>query len=182
MKKYLYLWVLTASIIFTACGLQDAQQLLHSNSHQIKQPQLKVVNVDPNKIVVGQTINVQVYYNIYFENKQQSIDLSATLSVRNTDITNAIIITSVRYYDTNGKLVRQYLEKPIELGSLVSTDFVVERTDKSGGSGANFIVEWVAEKEVSQPVVETVMISASNAQGISFVSPGRVIKSRGLKK
>jgi hypothetical protein len=37
----------------------------------------------------------------------------------------------------------------VALGSLASTDFVVERTDTSGGLGANFIVEWIAEKEVS---------------------------------
>ncbi len=144
--------------------------------------QLKVVNLDKTKILMGQTIYVPVYSHIYFENKKQAIDLSATLSVRNTDIDNSIIITSVRYYDTNGKFVRQYLENPIELGSLASTDFLVERTDKSGGLGANFIVEWVAEKEVSQPVFETVMISASSAQGISFVSNGRVIKNLSPKK
>jgi hypothetical protein len=48
-----------------------------------------------------------------------------------------------------------------------------------GGVGANFIVEWIAEKEVSEPVVEAVMISAASNQGISFVSPGRIIKNHG---
>ena len=61
---------------------------------------------------------------------------------------------------------------------MASTDFVVRRTDTSGGLGANFIVEWVAEKEVSEPVIEAVMIGAESTQGISFVSPGRVIKTQ----
>lgn len=182
MKLYPYLYSAIASLLLTACTLQDAQKLPQLDSNQVSQKQLKVVNLDKTKILMGQTIYVPVYSHIYFENKKQAIDLSATLSVRNTDIDNSIIITSVRYYDTNGKLVRQYLENPVELGSLASTDFVVERTDKSGGLGANFIVEWVAEKEVSQPVVETVMISASSAQGISFVSNGRVIKNVSQKK
>jgi hypothetical protein len=55
----------------------------------------------------------------------------------------------VRYYNTEGKLIKQYLERPVELSPLASTNFIVERTDTSGGSGANFIVEWIAEKDVS---------------------------------
>jgi hypothetical protein len=182
MKQYPYLYSVIVSILCTACTLQDTTQLRQHTNNEVPQAHLKVVKVDKSKIVIEQTIYVPVYSHIYYENQKQAIDLSATLSVRNTDLTTPIIITSVRYYDTNGRLVRKYLERPIELGSLASKDFVVERTDKSGGSGANFIVEWVAEKEVFQPVVETVMISASNAQGISFISTGRIIKSRSLKK
>ncbi|HEY9299210.1 MAG TPA: DUF3124 domain-containing protein, partial [Phormidium sp.] len=85
---------------------------------------------------------------------------------------------SVQYYDSSGKLVKQYLEQPIQLSAMASTDFVVRRNDTSGGVGANFIVEWVAEKEVSKPVIEAVMIGAESTQGISFVSPGRVIKNQ----
>jgi hypothetical protein len=48
--------------------------------------------------------------------------------------------------------------------------------EDQGGSGANFIVEWTAATTVSEPVVEAVMISAQAGQGISFLSPGRVIK------
>jgi hypothetical protein len=136
---------------------------------------------DKSKIAMGQTIYVPVYSHIYYENQKKVLYLSATLSIRNTDLSNPIIITSVRYYDTGGKLIKQYLEDPVELRSLASTDFVVERTDTSGGLGANFIVDWIARKEVSEPVVEAVMISAVSSQGISFVSPGRVIKNHNNK-
>jgi hypothetical protein len=136
---------------------------------------------DKSKIAMGQTIYVPVYSHIYYENQNKVLYLSATLSIRNTDLSNPIIITSVRYYDTEGKLIKHYLERPVELGSLASTDFVVERTDTSGGLGANFIVEWIAGKEVSKPVIEAVMISAVSSQGISFVSPGRVIKNHNNK-
>jgi hypothetical protein len=99
-------------------------------------------------------------------------------------LSNPIIITSVRYYNTEEKLIKQYLEhldRPVELGSLASTNFVVERTDTSGGSGANFIVEWIAKTTVSEPVVEAVMISAVSNQGISFISNGKVIKNHSNK-
>jgi hypothetical protein len=43
-------------------------------------------------------------------------------------------------------------------------------------------VEWVAEKEISEPVVEAVMIGTESTQGISFISPGKVIKSHNNHK
>lgn len=42
---------------------------------------------------------------------------------------------------------------------MASTDFVVAEDDTSDGAGANFIVEWGASVEVTEPVVEAVMIS-----------------------
>ncbi|HEY9691000.1 MAG TPA: DUF3124 domain-containing protein [Oculatellaceae cyanobacterium] len=182
INLFFYFYAVAVFVLIAGCTTQNAQQLRQQNANPVNKLPLKVANIDENKIVIGQTIYVPAYSHIYFENQQQSIDLSATLSIRNTDLNNSIIVTSVRYYDTNGKLVKSYLEKPIALTSLASTDFVVERTDKSGGLGANFIVEWVAEKKVSNPVVEAVMISAANTQGISFISPGRVIKIRDQKK
>jgi hypothetical protein len=89
---------------------------------------------------------------------------------------------AVKYYNTSGALVRKYLEQPVELGPLASADFVVHRDDTSGGVGANFIVEWVAQKQVSEPAIEAVMINTRGNQGLSFVSQGRVIKSRGLNR
>lgn len=182
MKLYLYIYLIITIIVLTSCTSLEISQKSQVDSNQVTQSQPKVVTLDNNiKIVMGQTIYVPVYSHIYYENKKASVNLSATLSIRNTDLTNPIIVTSVRYYDADGKLIRQYLDRPTELGSLASTDFVVERTDNSGGLGANFIVEWVAENEVSEPVVEAVMINAVSAQGISFVSNGRVIKSQGKK-
>jgi len=182
MKLSLYFYSTLAIIVLSSCTSQEIPQKQQSDSDQATHPHLKVVTLtDKSKIVMGQTIYVPVYSHIYYENQKEVLYLSATLSIRNTDLSNPIIITSVRYHNTEGKLIKQYLERPVELGSLASTNFVVERTDTSGGLGANFIVEWVAEKEVSDPVVEAVMISAASTQGISFVSPGRVIKNHGNK-
>lgn len=131
---------------------------------------------------MGQTVYVPVYSHIYHYNSQdQVVNLSATLSIRNTDLTNSIIITSVRYYDTDGQLIRQDVESPVELKPLTSADFFIAADDTSGGSGANFIVEWVAEKTVYEPVIEAVMISTSSSQGISFVSPAKVLKQHGIQ-
>ncbi|KGF73009.1 hypothetical protein DO97_02895 [Neosynechococcus sphagnicola sy1] len=144
--------------------------------------QLNVVTLDHKKLVTGQTVYVPIYSHIYAWEQSLKLDLTATLSLRNTDLTQPIIITSANYYDSSGKLVRKYIEKPIELGSLAATAFVVNQDDDSGGSGAAFIVEWVAQRDVSDPVIEAVMINASGNQGLSFVSPGRVIKRWGSSR
>ncbi|MFM7438112.1 MAG: DUF3124 domain-containing protein, partial [Snowella sp.] len=140
--------------------------------------QLQPVTLANNKIIMGQTIYVPIYSHIYHDNSQNNvINLSATLSIRNTDLKNSIIITAVDYYDTKGSLIRQYIKKPLELKALASTEVFIEAENITGGSGANFIIEWVATKKVSEPIIEAVMISTASSQGISFISHGKTIKN-----
>lgn len=182
MKLYPLFYSAIAVIVLTSCTSPEIPPQPPANTNQVSQSQ-KVVTLDENfKIVMGQTIYVPVYSQIYHGDGKRIFNLAATLSIRNTDLTNPIIINSVRYYDSNGKLVKQYLERPIQLATLASTDFVIDRTDNSGGLGANFIVEWVAQTEVSEPVIEAVIIGTDFQQGISFISPGRVIKSQNNHK
>ncbi len=141
-------------------------------------PSLKPVTLDNSKIVIGQTVYVPAYSAIYMWEQRRTMDLTTTLSIRNTDLQLPIIVAAVTYYDGNGKPVRQYLEQPVELNPLASTNFVVNQEDRTGGTGASFVVEWVATQKVSMPVIEAIMINTSGNQGLSFVSEGRVIKSR----
>ena len=129
------------------------------------------------KIATGQTVYVPIYSEIYYFDKSKTLQLAATLSVRNTDSQNSMIITSVKYYSSAGDLVREHLDSPLQLAPLASTDFIVNQNDQTGGSGANFLVEWISEAEVSEPIVEALMVSTNSQQGISFVSQGRVIES-----
>ncbi len=137
----------------------------------------KVAAEKDEQQVAGQTIYVPIYSHIYVRDKSRVINLTATLSLRNTDAQNPIRITSARYYGTDGAQVREYVTAPLWLAPMASTDFVVAEDDTSGGAGANFIVEWSASVEVTEPVVEAVMISTASQQGISFVSAGRVLRS-----
>lgn len=172
MKLYRLICLIVALILLTACTPSEV-----SPPPIVSSP--KLVTLEQNfQPAMGQTIYVPIYSHIYYENRQKSFDLAATLSIRNTDLTKPMIVTAVRYYDTNGKLLRQYVEKPIQLDALASTDFVVDKNDTSGGSGANFIVEWVAETKISEPIVEAVMIGSALQQGISWISPGKVIKNQ----
>lgn len=124
----------------------------------------------------GQTVYVPAYSNVFTGPKKLPFQLATTLSVRSTDLSAHIRITSIDYYDTNGRMVRRYLDKPLNLGPLASTFVHIEEKDASGGFGANFIVRWNADRVVNAPVIECVMIGATSGQGISFVSPGQEIR------
>jgi len=124
----------------------------------------------------GQTLYVSVYSNIYSSPKKIPFNLAAILSIRNTDIHNPVQIISADYYDTKGRLIRKYYTRPVTLAPLESTYIYVPEEDVVGGIGANFIVKWSAAKEINVPIIECVMIGMKGGQGISFVSPGQVIK------
>lgn len=124
----------------------------------------------------GQTVYVPVYSNVFTGPRKLPYQLAATLSIRNTDPSASFRVTTIDYYDTNGKLVRRYLERPLALGPLASSYVHIEEKDVTGGFGANFIVRWDAGKVINAPVIECVMIGATSGQGISFVSPGQEIQ------
>lgn len=128
------------------------------------------------KLSKGQTVYVPAYSNVFSGPKRLPFQLATTLSVRNTDLSAPFRITAIDYYDTQGRLVRRYLDKPLTLGPLASTYVHIEEKDVTGGFGANFIVRWNADKPINTPIIECVMIGTTSGQGISFVSPGQEIR------
>lgn len=128
-------------------------------------------------LVDAQTVYVPAYSHIYARGGNAHL-LETTLSIRNTDPDNSILINSVDYYDTQGKLVKTYLDKAVKLKPLQTTAYLVKKQDTRGGSGANFIVTWSAEQAVYEPIIEAIMVGASNNQPISFISQGRPLANR----
>ena len=131
----------------------------------------------------GQTLYVPVYSHISHGNldgrgKPAELLLSSMLSLRNTDLAHPITVTSARYYDTDGKLLREYLSRPLVLAPMGSSELFVEHKDKSGGSGANFVVEWISDKPVNPPIIETVNAYFFGTQSVAFTSPGRPIRTK----
>lgn len=123
----------------------------------------------------GQTLYVPAYSHIYAGNRELPVLLTVTLSIRNIDSKHSITITSIDYYGTKGELLKKYLDQDVVLGPFESTRYIIPQKDKSGGSGANFLVVWKSEKSVNPPLVESVMIGAEGQQGISFTSRGQII-------
>lgn len=114
---------------------------------------------------------VPAYSHIYSRGGAGHL-LEITLSVRNTDPTAGVTVTRVDYYDTDGRLVRRFLDRPLALGPLGTTEFLVEEKDAAGGSGANFVVGWSAAGPVSPLLCEAVMIGLVEGRyGVSFARP-----------
>ena len=162
--------LIVIAILLVGCTSQNTKQSSTPLSN------IESVQIQDLDITTGQTIYVPAYSEIYYASGGKTLELAVTLSIHNTDFEHSIIITSVRYYDTQGQQVKEYLPQSRRLGPMASTDFFVDASEQSGGLGTNFIVEWVAEQAVYEPIVEAMMLSTSGSQGISFTSPGRVIK------
>ncbi len=126
----------------------------------------------------GQTVYVPLYSHVYAADNERPFQISATVSVRNTDMEDSITLIVVDYYDNDGKLLHTYVEKPVTIKPLGSVHYKIKESDRAGGFGANFIIKWESKTVVNAPIIESVMISTRMAQGISFVSRGKVIKEK----
>ena len=129
---------------------------------------------------LSQTVYVPLYSHIYVDERfrDKPFNLTATLSIRNTDPEIGIKLIAVDYYDSSGKKLRSYLDNPVAVPPLGSTRYIVQDSDTAGGSGAKFLVKWSAQKGVAEPIIESIMIGTKMQQGISFVSRGKVIKGQ----
>lgn len=123
----------------------------------------------------GQTLYVPAYAHTYQGPRARPYKLTILLSIRNTDLRRPLFITSVEYFDSDGKLVRSHLKEPLRLPAMATKEFLVEENDRTGGSGANFIVRWRASEPINAPMVETIMVGSAAGQGISFTGPAREI-------
>ncbi|HSM83355.1 MAG TPA: DUF3124 domain-containing protein, partial [Nodosilinea sp.] len=100
-------------------------------------PGVTVLAASPAVPVQGQTLYVPVYSEIFDSEANRTFQLTVTLSLRNSDRTQPIVIDTLDYYNSGGDRIVAYLDQPIELGPLASTEVVVDRTNLSGGVGAN---------------------------------------------
>lgn len=127
----------------------------------------------------GALVYVPVYSSIYVGEGNQTFDLTVMLSVRNTDAAAPIQVTRADYHDDGGKLLHRYVASPTALAPLASATTVVRASDTRAGVGGSFLVEWRADTDVSEPVIEAVMVGTANQQGISFVREGVVVRRLG---
>lgn len=126
----------------------------------------------------GQVLYVPAYSEIHFGDRGRSLNLTITLSVRNTDRSSVLLLKRVDYVSAAGVLVRSYLAAPRVLAPLASAVFVVKESDKTGGVSPAFLVEWSGDQPLVTPMVETVMVGTSSTQGISFVLSARVLEAK----
>jgi hypothetical protein len=174
MKKAIQITGFILSILTTSC-IENSQNL-NPKGEDIFETH-KTIEKLSNSIIYD-TIYVPIYSEIYSGTKKTLFDLTATLSIRNTSMTDTIFISTIDYYNTTGELVRNYLKSNISLKPLETIDYVIEEKDKTGGTGSNFIIIWSAKCVNLHPVFQGVMISTHGQQGISYLTNGISISKR----
>jgi hypothetical protein len=103
-------------------------------------------------------------------------DFSVTLSIHNASETRPLVLRRIAYFDTNGKMVENYLKAPVALKPFSTIEVFVPTTDVRGGTGANFVVDWAATGEIAEPVVEALMFGGLGSGHYAFISQGRPLK------
>jgi hypothetical protein len=116
-------------------------------------------------------VYVPIYSDIYNQTRDTRTLLTATLSIRNTSLKDSLFVSKIDYYNTEGDLVRSYIDSPIYLTPMESIDYVIEQQDTSGGSGANFLIDWYSKKQLN-PLFQAVMVGGLGAQAFSFTTEG----------
>jgi hypothetical protein len=134
------------------------------------------ISAQLNSPAVKETVYVPAYSSIFHGDLKWEFNLTVTLSIHNTDMKNKIIINTIDYYNTAGKIIRSYIkDNMITLNPLETYTLCIKETDVTGGVGANFIVKWSSPLKSNRPVIETIMIGSRQQQGISFTSRGVAI-------
>ncbi len=129
----------------------------------------------------GQLVYLPVYSHVYHGSLDRKgnpgkVLLSALISIRNTDPRRAIRVTSARYFNTEGKLLRELVPVARAIPAFGTLELFVEQHDESGGSGANFSINWDAETPVNPPVIEAVHAAIEGARSLLFTTTGRPIR------
>ena len=129
----------------------------------------------------GQTLYLPIYSHIWYgENDRGKPDralVSVLVSIRNADPTRTIFLRSARYYDTDGKELREYVASPRTIRPMGTMELFIPRSDDTGGSGANFVIAWHADTAVNAPVVEALHINLASGSGrsVAFTTSARPI-------
>ncbi len=126
-------------------------------------------------LVKAQTLYLPIYSHMLYGNlgrsgKVSSVQLSALVSIRNTDSKRPMRVISARYFDTHGKQLSERVPSPVVLPPLGTLELFVELNDATGGSGANFIIKWEADQAINPPLVESLHANMDSGKAVIFMT------------
>lgn len=171
--KQITLLLLLFTLLYTGCETpKQASDLFHFKMEGIQQLHNK-------KIYYREKVYLPVYADVYHIDQSRLFPLTATISLRNTSISDSVYIYQLKYYNTKGKILKEFMntDMMLPLGPLETYDLVINNKQFQGGTGANFIVEWGRTNGKAELLVQAVMVSTSGQQGLSFITEGHVIEA-----
>lgn len=128
----------------------------------------------------GQHLYLPIYSVIQYGDLDRSgaakeLPVSSLVSIHNTDLDRPIRLLAARYFATNGKFLRNFVATPRVLKPMETVEFLVERRDVVGGSGANFVIQWEAAVPVSPPLVQALHVELQTNRAIVFTTDAVLI-------
>jgi hypothetical protein len=174
MKKFIYLIILMAVAI--SC-LSKPERLKNISAIDFD-PEALRSDMYPAETSKGQTLYLPVYSNIPYQIDTTMFDMSAFVAVHNTDLRSSIYLTSVLYFDQSGRLVDDFLKNiKKEIFPMATENFYIPYEDQSG-TGANFLIEWIADTLVNSPLVESVTLCLKPNNTVAILSRGKIMRER----
>ncbi len=174
-KSFFYIFCFAVSIcLLSSCG-QPNPNIDKTGEDELKALEVKRV-IDLDEQNFQDVIYVPIYSDIYIDQQNQKSLLAATLSIRNTSYGDSLFVSKIDYYNTDGNLVRSYIENPVSLPPMGTLNYVIERDDDTGGSGANFIVDLSSKNKEIKPLIQAIMIGQNGNKGFAFSTDGYSIK------
>jgi hypothetical protein len=126
----------------------------------------------------GQLLYLPVYSNIPFQIDTGMFDMSAFVAIHNTDLDSKLCLTQVLYFNQEGMLVDDFLKgEKICLDPLATKEFYIPYEDRSG-TGANFLIEWISDSLITEPLVESVTLCLKPNNTLAIRSEGRIIREK----
>jgi hypothetical protein len=128
----------------------------------------------------GQHLYLPIYSIVQYGDRDRSgaareLPVSSLVSVHHTDLDRPIRLLAARFYATDGKFLRDFVSSPRILKPMETVEFLVERRDVAGGSGANFVIQWEAAMPVSPPLVQALHVEVQTNRAIVFTTDAVLI-------
>jgi Protein of unknown function (DUF3124) len=129
---------------------------------------------------LGQSLYLPIYSHIWHGdlnklNQPEKTLVSVSVSIRNTDPQKPIRIHSAKYFDTQGTKLKDYVTSTLVIAPMGTHEIFVPRSDDTGGSGANFVIVWSAEKPSNPPVVDGFHANLPVGRAIAFTTSASVM-------
>jgi hypothetical protein len=169
MKRSIILLVIAITVF--SCGEQEEISSVNPVNWERRAVDTKILD----SLEIGETY-LSVYSEIYSLTEHRTHNLTATISMRNTNLKDTIYVSSAKYYNTKGELIRNYFDKPIFILPMETVEIIIDQMDKEGGTGGNFMFDWKTKPDSNEPLFDGVMISTSGQQGISFTTSGKRVQ------
>lgn len=170
-KQVKYLPIAIVLLLFS-CTNKKENAALNINENWLKNK----VNIQQKDSLQYGKSYLSVYSEIYSMSEHKTHNLTAMISLRNTSDLDSIYLLSAKYYNTKGKLLKNFISHSIFLAPMETVEIIIDENDTTGGTGSNFIFEWKIPQNCPEPLFEGVMNSTIGQQGLSFTTQAKRIK------